>query len=569
MTIIFKHILVTCLIITLFSGKAFAVERKQKILVLHSYHQGLEWSDNISRGIRSVFSSYADQYELHYEYLDTKRNTGDVYNEKLTRFITSKHFSLRYAAIIAADNNALRMLNSRELFFTGDPPIIFCGINNYTEALTTELSNITGVVEKADHRSNIELIRRLHPESKRISIIVDKTPTGDAIREELLEVEKEYQGKIEFHYLRDFLLSELPAILSELESDEPIYLLSFNRDRNNNFISYTEGIEMLNKSALGPIYGAWDFYMGKGLVGGSIVSGYLQGKIAAELAIKILQNPVELKQILLKKTPTKYMFDYWYMQEHGISLSSIPEHSEVIHGPVSAYERYKKLLLVGLVVLLFLALYLFWKFKTQQVLLKAREVQSTKLEQKVYERTIELEKTNKTLQQLSNLDGLTQLYNRRFFDEALDTELKRAQRSSTPISLLMCDIDHFKKFNDSYGHLAGDDCIKAVVDSIQAKCSRGGDIAARFGGEEFAIILPNTNENGAIVIAENIRQDLAAKKIPHKSSDVHDYVTISIGIATIVPTVYTSPTDAIALADLALYESKNKGRDRVTANQHS
>ncbi|MGB0206203.1 MAG: ABC transporter substrate-binding protein, partial [Neptuniibacter sp.] len=229
-------------------------ERKHKILVLLSYHQGLEWSDNISRGIRSVFSDYREQYEIHYEYLDTKRNTGEIYTQKLLQFMSSKYDELEYEAVIVSDNNALRMLNDGQVVFSGNPLIIFCGINNFTDTLTDKLSNTAGVVEKADHRSNIELIRQLHPDSKRITIILDQTPTGDAIKAELKQVEVDFED-VEFNYLRDFILEEVDELLTSLGDDEPIYLLTFNRDRNNQFISYTEGIEMLNKSAKGPIYG--------------------------------------------------------------------------------------------------------------------------------------------------------------------------------------------------------------------------------------------------------------------------------------------------------------------------
>lgn len=538
-------------------------ERKHKILVLLSYHQGLEWSDNISRGIRSVFSDYREQYEIHYEYLDTKRNTGEIYTQKLLQFMSSKYDELEYEAVIVSDNNALRMLNDGQVVFSGNPLIIFCGINNFTDTLTDKLSNTAGVVEKADHRSNIELIRQLHPDSKRITIILDQTPTGDAIKAELKQVEVDFED-VEFNYLRDFILEEVDELLTSLGDDEPIYLLTFNRDRNNQFISYTEGIEMLNKSAKGPIYGAWDFYMGKGLVGGRIVSGYLQGKKAAEITLELISKPNANALTVIADTPTKYMFDYRYLEEHVISISALPEHSEVIYEPESAYERYKHWLIGLSAFSMAAALFVLWKYRTQQLLLKSRLEHNRKLELTVYERTMELEITNKKLKQLSNLDGLTQLFNRRFFDESIDTEIKRSQRASTPLSLLMCDIDLFKKFNDTQGHLAGDDCIKLVAGSIQQSCNRVTDVVARYGGEEFAAILPNTDSAGAEAIAKSIQSGLAEKNISFEHSEVDSKVTISIGLVTVLPEIDTCPNDVIAMADKALYTSKHKGRNRIT-----
>lgn len=546
----------------LFCEAAFA-ERKDKILVLHSYHQGLEWSDNISRGIRSVFNPLSDLYEIHYEYLDTKRNTGQAYTDQLLKFVSSKYKASEYKAIIVSDNNALNLINHGQISFVGNPPVIFCGINNFTEELIDQLPNAAGVVEKADHQSNIDLIKRLHPQSSRITIILDQTPTGDAIRAELVPVKAMYPD-LEFNFLRDFTLEEVEDLLTSLGDDEPIYLLTFNRDRNNQFISYTEGIEMLNKSVKGPVYGAWDFYMGKGLVGGRIVSGYLQGEKAAELTLQVLDGHSGKGLSLIAETPTQYMFDHRYMEQHGVAVSALPPESEVIYSPEPVYKRYKNLLIGVSIVSISAVLIMLWKFRTQKVLLKDRVEHGQNLERMVYERTMELEISNSKLQQLSNLDGLTQLYNRRYFDDALEKEIKRCQRTETSLSLLMCDIDFFKKYNDTYGHLAGDDCIKLVADSIQTSCSRVADVSARYGGEEFAAILPGTDSVGAAEIANNIQLALAAKKIPFEHSELNDQVTMSIGVVTVCPTIDSRPDDLIAFADHALYESKHNGRNRVT-----
>ncbi|MGB0282913.1 MAG: diguanylate cyclase domain-containing protein [Neptuniibacter sp.] len=304
--------------------------------------------------------------------------------------------------------------------------------------------------------------------------------------------------------------------------------------------------------------------MGKGLVGGRIVSGYLQGKKAAEITLELISKPNANALTVIADTPTKYMFDYRYLEEHVISISALPEHSEVIYEPESAYERYKHWLIGLSAFSMAAALFVLWKYRTQQLLLKSRLEHNRKLELTVYERTMELEITNKKLKQLSNLDGLTQLFNRRFFDESIDTEIKRSQRASTPLSLLMCDIDLFKKFNDTQGHLAGDDCIKLVAGSIQQSCNRVTDVVARYGGEEFAAILPNTDSAGAEAIAKSIQSGLAEKNISFEHSEVDSKVTISIGLVTVLPEIDTCPNDVIAMADKALYTSKHKGRNRIT-----
>ena len=174
-----------------------------------------------------------------------------------------------------------------------------------------------------------------------------------------------------------------------------------------------------------------------------------------------------------------------------------------------------------------------------------------------------LEKANRELQRLSVLDDLTQVANRRRFDAALSEEWQRLSRDRAPLSLIFCDIDYFKLYNDTYGHQAGDDCLRAVADTISANCQRPGDFVARFGGEEFIVILPNTEAGGAVHLAEDIREDIERLKIPHERSQVSPYITLSLGVSCLLPSAEFSPESLIGAADKALYEAKNQGRNRT------
>lgn len=161
-------------------------------------------------------------------------------------------------------------------------------------------------------------------------------------------------------------------------------------------------------------------------------------------------------------------------------------------------------------------------------------------------------------------DGLTGLANRRHFDDMLQQEWRRAERDGTAVSLLMMDVDNFKKFNDHYGHQAGDSCLKAVAAALAAEARRPGDLAARYGGEEFVLLLPNTDEVGCALVAERIRQALETLKLPHALNPPAKRVTLSIGGATGWPNAETQSNhpSLIAAADRALYAAKNAGRDR-------
>ena len=167
------------------------------------------------------------------------------------------------------------------------------------------------------------------------------------------------------------------------------------------------------------------------------------------------------------------------------------------------------------------------------------------------------------LERLSYLDGLTGVANRRQFDINLDLEWRRMARIDKSLSLIMCDIDFFKAYNDTYGHQAGDKCLKAVGDVLKGSAKRAGDLVARYGGEEFTILLPMMDAENAFKIAEKIQGDIDSVKIPHKKSEVSGFVTLSFGIGALFPQNSTSPDDLVELADKALYRAKHEGRNRV------
>jgi diguanylate cyclase (GGDEF)-like protein len=174
-----------------------------------------------------------------------------------------------------------------------------------------------------------------------------------------------------------------------------------------------------------------------------------------------------------------------------------------------------------------------------------------------------LQEANEELQALASTDSLTQLANRRQFDRHLEAEWQRLTREQRPLSLILCDIDYFKPYNDCYGHPTGDQCLTQVAQALTQTSRRPADLVARYGGEEFAVILPNTDTQGAYKVAYSMRQELAALAIPHEASSVSEYITLTMGIATIIPSRDSSPQDLLQAADLALYHAKQQGRDRI------
>lgn len=191
-------------------------------------------------------------------------------------------------------------------------------------------------------------------------------------------------------------------------------------------------------------------------------------------------------------------------------------------------------------------------------------------ERELLEATHQLTDLNQILTKMSLLDSLTGIPNRRCFDGNLEQEWKRAFRNGGELALILCDIDYFKQYNDTYGHPRGDQCLQRVAQTLRNSVKRPGDLVARYGGEEFAIILPHTNAAQATIICNNIREAIRELGLDHAGSQVSSTVTISMGVASTEPSVSQISTDKlIALADEALYQAKQQGRDRYQIARES
>jgi diguanylate cyclase (GGDEF)-like protein len=183
-------------------------------------------------------------------------------------------------------------------------------------------------------------------------------------------------------------------------------------------------------------------------------------------------------------------------------------------------------------------------------------------------REVELVELSEQLRKQSVVDGLTGIANRRNFDEELARIWRRAQRESAAVSLVLIDIDHFKRYNDHYGHVAGDDCLRRVAQALQHTVKRPFDLVARYGGEEFVVVLPDTSAPASARLAEEMRTAVELLDIPHAASTVSCRVTISSGVAAMFPTAGAQPEGLIAAADVCLYQAKTAGRNRVVIATH-
>ncbi|MDV2991199.1 MAG: Sensor histidine kinase RcsC [Chroococcidiopsis sp. SAG 2025] len=200
-------------------------------------------------------------------------------------------------------------------------------------------------------------------------------------------------------------------------------------------------------------------------------------------------------------------------------------------------------------------------YKAEVIARVTVHLQLSLLTRKVMEQAIALQKANQELQNLIYIDSLTQIANRRQFDSCFEREWRRLAREQAPLALILCDVDYFKKYNDCYGHIAGDICLQNIAKALMRAVTRPADLVARYGGEEFGIILPNTSTEGAIRVADRIQAEIEQLQILHSQSEVSAYVTVSLGISSQIPNQEISTETSIAAADRALYCAKQQGRN--------
>jgi PAS domain S-box-containing protein len=339
-------ILTSAIFFLLSSVTIAATTPKQKVLVLSSYHQGLSWTDSIVEGIKFQLKSREGEVELHFEYMDTKRHYDGQHYKSLYELYKLKFRKERFDVIVVSDNNALYFMLAHHKKLFPDTPLVFCGINNFMESMVEGHSFFTGVVEEIDIKSTLEIALKLHPDITKVISINDKTTTGMAIKNEVLEIAPLFEDRADFIFVEDFNIEELKEQVWKLPRMSVV-----TRDRSGQFITYEESLAHIYSESSAPIYSFWDTYLGKGIVGGMLISGFHQGKSAAQLALRILGGESVASIPVVRESPNSYMFDYQQLKLFGIKESDLPEGSIIINQPDTLYSRHKTLILSSILTM--------------------------------------------------------------------------------------------------------------------------------------------------------------------------------------------------------------------------
>jgi len=321
-------------------------------MVFHSYHQGLEWTDQITEGIFDSFANDKDSVEIFVEYLDSKRNLDSAYYLEYKNLFNYKLRNLKYDVIILCDDDALRFWLHNRSVQHKDIPIVFCGINNYNDTLVLRQKNMTGILEKLDFKSNIELIHNIHPEIKNLIIINDnKTSTGIEIKQQLKSIEKDYLSVFAFDYWENLPKSAFEEKFNHITQPSAVLLLTYNQDSNGVFLSFKETKELLPKGNKLPVYTLWRFFFNDQVIGGKVFDGFDQGRYAGLLAAKILAGTPADSLEIVDTCSGKYVFNYPLLERFDIDEKLLPDEYMVINEPLDFYTINKSIINLVIIVL--------------------------------------------------------------------------------------------------------------------------------------------------------------------------------------------------------------------------
>lgn len=450
---------------------------KDRVLVLHSYHSQMKWVQGIEEGIETYLDT--SDYDLYYDYMDTKRVADPSYIKQVYDQMIIKHSDEMYDLVLVSDNTAFNFILKFGKRIFGDVPVVFCGVNNIDQYEGTITENTTGVVEEIDIKGTIELALKQNPMTDTIYVINDHTPTGEANQNVVSRVEKEFEN-LNFHYLRDYNMSNLLKYLEGLEKDSIVVLLSYTRDKSNAIFSYEDSGTLIAEASVRPVYVIWDFYIGTGVVGGKLTSGFNQGETAAKMAVDILGGKTPAMIPINVESPNQYILDHTVLKKYGLQRVFMPKDAVLVNVDKTFFEQFFWPIILVLALLSF----------TIYMILDSRQ------------KVIDTQSKADAIEKIAAIDELTGVYTRRKGTGLSNAALIKAENQ--PVTLCFIDMDNLKQVNDKYGHDEGDFLIKSCVNSIKMHI-RDGDVFFRYGGDEFVVLFLNSTVENAQKVMSRIQ----------------------------------------------------------------
>lgn len=322
---------------------------KPKILIIHSYSQGFPWTQFQMAGMQDTFEKAYPDLEVPVEYLDWKNYPEEKSLRQFKKQLRYKYGQIKWDVIITTDNAALDLiLELRPELFPG-AYVVFAGINDYHPSAFAGQTRVTGVIEAVDYVRTINQMLKIHPKTKEIAVILDSTEVSKSLLEEITRLFPRWQTQVRFKVMHDYPMPQILAEVDGLSKDSLILVTNFTMDKTKKKFTSREAISMISKQSHVPVYGLWEMQLGYGIVGGWLLDGHLQGKIAADLTIKALRGE---HPPIVTESASRLFMDYNQMKRFKIPPSAATEETILINYPEPIFKKYRRHIIVAIVTIL-------------------------------------------------------------------------------------------------------------------------------------------------------------------------------------------------------------------------
>jgi diguanylate cyclase (GGDEF)-like protein len=537
-------------VLTLSQGNAEENSRKKTILVLDAHSAQMTWARLFRDGFESEMASNGQDVTRHWEFLDAIRFKSHFNLDSFARHLLDKYTNVKLDYVVALGAASVKFLTRHPDFFPDVPVLLLAGNSSeLVEASAARKQSVSAAVD-ANLTSSLDYIIEQHRPGK--IYVLGETQSPHVVRylDELKAKRGTSHMGVDIEYLLDIPMDDLKQKLSRLTGNEAAFYVAILRDRKGQTLLVKDYIFDLTRASNIPIFSYWGTWIGKqhpAILGGLVLDPENLGTVFAH---NVLGNLFENKQIdieQIREGATRATYDYRQMQRFGITQDDLPHNAVILGKKEVPFLNDQQWLVLGVLSSSLVAA--LWIFAVRR---------------QVAVKTQKLTKANQELSVISNTDALTQLANRRRFDQLIEHECERSGRMEQALAVALIDIDQFKNYNDLYGHQQGDTCLQIVAEAIQSYCRRAGDNCARYGGEEFALISVGNDLARAESQLNSLRKDIEDLHLDHADSEA-GIVTVSIGVAVVHKSYPYDAEVLIREADKALYQAKRAGRNRVVS----
>ncbi len=548
----------------------------KKVLILNSYHEGLTWTREETEGIMQTLVGTGRNISFYVEYMDWKNYNSETNWEYLYDYYKYKYQHNNLDLVMVTDDIALQfyLQYGKEIF--ADTPVVFCGVNEESaEAMVKEGSNVTGVIEVVDPTETLKFATKINPSLKNVYLLFDNSESGLSTGNLASHIIEDYNPDLKVEAWNHLSFEEVLRRAKELDQDSIILVTTYYSDANGRIVDMDYANREVCAQSSVPVYGLYDFGLDRGIIGGVLLSGRLQGVNAAQIAGRILDGEAPDTIPISAPNSMRTVFDYNQLLRYGISLNSLPKDSEIINKPFSFYETYKTLVLsaaaVFVLLLAFINILLFYirKIHKMKKNLADNNEELTQLYEELtasdeemrqqYDEIISInEKIRLSEEKLSYLayhDSLTGLPNKlSLYEESKIIFSSEHQKAA----LFFIDIDNFKYVNDTMGHVFGDSLIVKLGERLSVLL-RTNCRLYRLSGDEFVVIWKDMTQTDQVEEYATVILSDFLTNFELLSSDLQ--VSISIGIA-MYPYHATNLEELLKYADIAMYQAKDTGKKR-------